>query len=166
MVNPSGGDPGWVKIFFGKGASPAMVIAVGNADPTSAIAIAESKSFVISGSSPVVMFIQSTRKLRARPRGHANASPNDERGAQERVEHNVGLGEATEDSAAALESAEPAFDFVEAKPGLLDWIYGSNRTGHAAPSEYWALARASRLPSDPLPDSPRVSHQWFRIVRW
>jgi hypothetical protein len=100
------------------------------------------------------MLIESTRKLRARPRGHANAYLDDEREAQERLEHNVELVEAAEDSAVPLESAEPALDFVAARPGFLDGGYGSNRTGHTAPSEYQALARASRPPSDPLPDSP------------
>jgi hypothetical protein len=37
-----------VKIFFGKGASPATVIAAGNAAPMSAIPIAEYSSFLIS----------------------------------------------------------------------------------------------------------------------
>ena len=40
------------------------------------------------------MVMQGTRKLRARPRGHANACLNDERGARERLEHNVELREA------------------------------------------------------------------------
>jgi phage-related tail fiber protein len=109
MVNPSGGDPGWVKIFFGKGASPATVIAVGNADPTSVIAIAESSSFVISGSSPVVVVpMDNARQVRECPIKRADACLDDEREAQDRFEHNVELVEAAEDTSVALESAEPA----------------------------------------------------------
>jgi len=99
------------------------------------------------------------RQLRECPSKHAAACLDDEREAQERLEQNVELVEAAEDSALALESAEPALDSAVARTGFLIVGYGSSRTGHAAPSECQTLARASRLPSHPLPDSPRVSHR-------